>query len=578
MIKKVTFQLIFLNLISVVVYSQNGIVSIEKNYFNVDTNKKIVLINQNIEELNSIYNGAKEKVLSGGISYTLISPVSEFKTSLAYKAVNVYNELFDLYFTRLPVITITTNNTIVDEPRVYAHFSMSESNGNLTENAIGIEYRGGWTQSLPKKSLRIEFWNDTLGYDTKDVCMLGMRSDDDWNLQAMYNEPLRIRSKVSFDLWKKIDALYYADAEPEAVNGVNMEFIELFINKEYRGLYTLSERVDRKQLKLKKFKNNKIRGELYKGISWGASTFTSLPQYSNSNTLWSGFEYIYPEEEINWANIYDFVDFVVNEDSISFYNIYRNKFNLDNAVNYFLFLNLLRATDNTGKNIFIAKYADGEPFFYIPWDLDGTFGIIWNGTQENITNDVLTNGFYKRLLSDNSENGFVKKLQSRWTELRSNIFSLDNLIGAFNTQFCYLTTNGVYERELKAWENCDFFDYNNIEYTYGWLENRLNYLDKVFNNPALITHIAKHKLVNKTEELKIYPNPASWYFHFEAVKDDCFIEKISIFNFLGQSSIIKMPHKNSGKIDISTLNEGIYLIVTDFNDGSREVKKLIIKK
>ncbi|WP_158863542.1 T9SS type A sorting domain-containing protein [Maribellus comscasis] len=78
--------------------------------------------------------------------------------------------------------------------------------------------------------------------------------------------------------------------------------------------------------------------------------------------------------------------------------------------------------------------------------------------------------------------------------------------------------------------------------------------------------------------MKIYPNPARLYFYFEVTKDDCVIKKISIFNFLGQSSIVKMPYKNSGKIDISTLNDGIYLIVTDFNDGSREVEKLIIKK
>ena len=116
--------------------------------------------------------------------------------------------------------------------------------------------------------MEIEFWTDNIGNETQNHALLGMTNDDDWNLQAMYNEPLRIRSKTNNDLWRMINSLHYQNQEPEAINGVRIKYVELFINNEYRGLYCLGEKVNRKQLKLKKHNGN-IRGELYKGISWG---------------------------------------------------------------------------------------------------------------------------------------------------------------------------------------------------------------------------------------------------------------------------------------------------------------------
>lgn len=576
-IKKITLPLLFLSFVHIVVYSQNGSVNIDTSYFNIDAGKKLILINKKTENLNSLVPESKTKIVSNNISYSFISPVSQFETGKAYKVTDAQNVTYNLYFTELPIININSRNTIVDEPRVLAHFSMTETDGSFIENPIGIEYRGAWTQSLPKKSFRIEFWDDNTGNETMDVSLLGMRNDDDWNLQAMYNEPLRLRSKINYELWQDINTLYYADDEPNAINGVNQMFVELFVNKSYQGVYALSERVDRKQLKLKKFKNDQIKGELYKGVSWGASTFSSLPQYNNAMTIWAGLEYEYPDENINWENIYQLVDFVINEDSISFYNSYPDKFNIINAVDYFIFLNLLRATDNTGKNIFIARYNSNEPYFYIPWDLDGTFGMIWNGTKDNTFNDILTNGLYKRLILDNSDNGFLEKLKLRWNELRTNTISLENIMGRFNTQFNYLNRNGVYERELMAWQNCEFFDYNNIQYTNEWLKNRLIYLDKIFNNPLLITNINQYKSTDNFE-FKIFPNPANNYICYSVNNDNNLIDKISIFDISGQQSVICAINKCSGKIDISNFSNGVYVIVADFKNGDRKVEKLIIKK
>ncbi len=104
------------------------------------------------------------------------------------------------------------------------------------------------------------------------------------------------------------------------------------------GIYALGEQVDKKQLKLKSF-NGSIRCEFYKGISWGASTFTELPQYDNNNRIWSGFEMKYPKEDdiTDWSNLYNFVDFVINSSEINFEDNIIDKFNINNAIDYFIF-------------------------------------------------------------------------------------------------------------------------------------------------------------------------------------------------------------------------------------------------
>ena len=547
---------LLLVIILVLIFSKlmavNDTIAIHNNMYQVDSTKKLILVNQNVDSLNLETNTIYQAIKLNGV-FTFISPVAEIEVGKQYIVHNELNEAHLLYFSQLPIIHIETENIVEDEPRVLANFFMVENNRDSIRSKIGIEFRGGWTQSLPKKSFRFEFWEDTDGNNTKNISLLNMRNDDDWNLQAMYNEPLRIRSKTSFHLWQLINKLHYSTSEPEAINSVRQKYVELFFNGEYRGIYALSERIDRKQLKLSKSEDNVLSGELYKGVSWGASTFKECPYFDNNNRYWSGFDYEYPDDFTNWETLYEFVNFVVNEDSLGFYSEYPNKFDIENAVDYFIFLNLVRATDNYGKNIYLAKYTKDDVYFYVPWDLDGTFGTIWNGTRENITNDILLNGFYKRLIWDNRSGGFTELLTNRWNKLREGLLTEDSLLNLLNENYNYLLENGVYERELIAWPENNFIDFDNLAYTKIWLNERLAYLDKVFNDMDLLTGIQN---IEKYAEFSIYPNPASSFIQINNLNEPLYIE---IRNILGQL-IYRENILFDTRIDLSDMKEGTYFI------------------
>ncbi|MBS7230707.1 CotH kinase family protein [Flavobacterium psychroterrae] len=545
------------------------IITIPSNQFNIDINKGLIVSNLDVTYINTTWVGEKTS-LTFDVDYNFETPVSIIKIGIPYKVINSVNGTkFLLYFTELPLITISTDNVIVDEPNILGRFKLIESNQNSIVSNIGIQYRGASSQFLPKKPFEIKFWKDEQGNETQDVSLLGMHSDDGWNLQAMYNESLRFHSKTNNDLWKLIHKPYYINSEPQTVSGVEMKYAELFLNGEYRGIYCVGEKVNRKLLKLKKHNGN-IRGELYKGDSWGGSTtFSFLSSYSNDNLLWGGFEYKYPSEVTDWKNLYDLTDFVINDSQSNFIDTYKGKFEINNAVDYFVFLNLLRALDNTGKNLYIAKYAANEPYFYVPWDLDGTFGTIWNGQRENITDDLLSNGMYNRLLNDCSADGFREKLNLRWNELRNSIITHSNLMNMLSGNYNLLKQNGVYERENIAWPEYSANE-SELDYISTWLTNRLAFLDLKFSEKCNTLDVATFDRVSKTT---VYPNPTSDFINISLL--DTGNHTIFLYDSMGKLILKNSFESNQYQFSIKDLSNGIYYLKTIDSENKIDVKSII---
>ncbi len=488
---------------SILGLSQSLTINIPENHFKIDqTNSLIVSHIENIETYNNITDYS-EMVISLNLSdynFNAIPSTLEYSNSYLVTETNTTNQ-YTLYFTQLPIVSIESSNTILDEPKTLANFIYAD-NEQVLISKIGIELRGGFSQSFPKKTYDLEFWEGDNGEDTHNVEFGNLRSDDDWILDALYNEPLRLRSYIANKLWLDIHTPNYLEDESKAKSGANVKYVEMFLNGLYNGIYNLSEQVDKKQLKLKSFKDGDIRGELYKGISWGASTFTSLPSYNNANRTWSGYEIKYPKEDdiTDWNNLYQFTDFVINSSNTQFIDSIWDKFDFDNYSDYFIFLNLLRATDNTGKNIYLAKYQSDSPYFYVPWDLDGCFGTIWNGNNQNISNDILSNGLINRVIELNPNNSSTN-ISNKWFEYRGNIFENTALIEAIESQYEFLLNNKIYERESLVYPNYSFSG-QDLSYMLNWLENRLTYLDTYFSN---ILSINENNSGNK--KVFLYPNP-----------------------------------------------------------------------
>jgi spore coat protein H len=536
-------------------------------FVHFDAGRQLLLINAPLAALRPAHDSLRA-LRCGGRTYAFAHALGHLSSAVAYRTASAGSPC-TVYFTRLPVLEFTTRQAIVDTPYVYARMVLADTTGQLAQVPMGIQLRGAYTQTLIKKSYELSLWTDSTGKATQNLPLLGMRDDATWNLEAMYNDPLRLRLKVASELWQQINQPYYQALEPTAKTSIAFAYVEVFKNGSYQGIYTLTERIDRKQLQLKKYASNTIQGELYKGVSWdSAVVYHGAPPFSNSSPLWSGFEYQEPNQKTDWTSLHDFVSFVVHSPDTAFYRQFPARFNQASAVDYFLFLNLLRAADNTGKNLYVAKYKAGEPYFFVPWDLDGTYGDDWTGANQNTTNDLLSNGLYDRLQHSYGPNGFWPAAVRRWASLRASILTQPRLMASINSNSALLLHNAVYEREQLAWPAYQY-DPQQLSYPAGWLTARLAYLDQVFSYQVLATTSA----ANSAAGFQLYPNPASGYLYVQA---DASAAQLDIEDMSGRRVLQTTLPGGPTRLDISSLPQGVYLARCSGTSGVA-VKKLVIR-
>lgn len=471
----------------------------------------------------------------------------------------------------MPTVTVFTDGPIVNTPAVHGTITVDDHNGTVIQMHAGFKIRGTSSQQYDKKSYRVELWADETGAEMIDTTFLGLRSDDDWNLEAMWAQPLRLRDKVANELWMEMYQLPYLENEPEALPGIRMEYVDLYLNDTYVGVYALTERMDRKQLGLRKYNGN-LRGLLFKGNGPGAPTFDTLPDYDNTLDTWDNYEWVYPNESdtvIDWSSLYSFTNFVMHSSDIAFYSQYSTMFDAQNAIDYFLFVNVLKAMDNMGRNLFVARYKKTSEFLYMPWDLDAIWGLNTDGSQTNDATGFMTNGFYDRLLNDCSANGFVALTQARYNALRDTILTREHIMELVRSQYEELLADGAYDREHEAWPEF-MVDESQLDYMSDWLDARFAYLDAEINS-ACGTWDSEE--ITETNGVEVFPNPAKDRINLrfaEAIE-----VAVTLFDMTGRS--VYSTHGNAQALSIPTqgLRSGIYNVLVNY-DGKQEVKRIVV--
>lgn len=74
---------------------------------------------------------------------------------------------------------------------------------------------------------------------------------------------------------------------------------------------------------------------------------------------------------------------------------------------------------------------------------------------------------------------------------------------------------------------------------------------------------------------QIYPNPSSDTFQIESNKT---IGSITVFSVSGQKILSENIYKKNAQIFTDELNNGLYIALVNYTDGTKETKRLIVKK
>ena len=460
-------------------YSQNHSLTVKNGSFEIDKNLSLIIWHTpNIDSTLVALNQAN--TIQFHEEYHIIKHNETTQNSSKIKLISNNERVFNLYLSSLPIVSLNINHEISNDVKKPSNFTYFDKT-KIINHLAGIEHRGNSSLSYPKKNYDLEFWTDSISKKSEDIKFLDLRNDDDWILDGLYDEPLLLRSYTANTLWKKIHTPYYNLKEPKAKSGIDGHFVEVFKNNNYLGVYSLTEAVDRKLLKLQKNKKDSIHGELFKATSYEeASSFSEAPAFKNIFPHWAGFEMRYPiiDYTSHWNDLYELVKLTATMGDREFINTISQKIDLNNCIDYYIFINLLYATDNISKNYYLAKYDNKSPYFFVPWDLDGVLGNNPEGKRLNETNQLITNKLFDRLIKLNPEN-FNTKMQSRWAELRASNLKLTTLLANIEELYNRFLSEKIYERNLLVWKT--EHDLNaNYDYLKKWLTQRIEFLDSYF--------------------------------------------------------------------------------------------------
>ncbi len=389
-----------------------------------------------------------------------------------------------LIFTGLPIVEITTEEAIKDEPKVGCTIKLFDpkartddgENKNLKffESKAGIEYRGAGAMRYVKKPYNFKLYDDA--GNKREAELLNIRNDNSWILDAMFLDIAHMRNRVCFDIWNQFNKPYYVDQKPKAMSGTRGHHVEVFINDKYMGIFILSDRIDRKQYQIEQ-----NGGFIYKAKGWTeACRLRSCNTPSNDDYYWNSadIEQEYPDaddgQKPNFNYLADMITFVGSSSKEDFSAKFEEHLDMNSVVDGFIFLNMIVAHDNIGRNTFwiLRNVNESKKFMHGLWDLDGTLGRTWNRYEENPDQGWVSSGFriYERIISENPAN-IHQKIYDRWQEIKDGALAPANFNKIVDEYAKIQISSGARYREVERWKATDMNDQPNWGYNYVFYDN-----------------------------------------------------------------------------------------------------------
>ena len=421
----------------------------------------------------------------------------------------------NLTFTSLPVVRIFGSFGYDYAP---GHIMVHEPDQTTTDILqMKAKWRGGITNGSDKhkRNYHVKLLDDN--GEKLDHKFFGLRDDNSWILESCQVDMLRIRNRVLTDLWNDYSTPpYYADLEPKARTGSRGVFVELILNDEYRGIYCMTEAIDRKQMKLKKYDETTgtMHGQLWKSKDWSYAVFmghnsnstyypgTSPANFNNNSESWDQYYVKYPDfddiKPTDWQTLYNAVNFVCTSNDLTFLKNVAAYFDIPVLIDYYILMEVILSTDNHGKNMYFAVYDKQQDprITFAVWDMDATCGQRWSDayyhwsgmkpeqdySQYIINNEHGDYNLFRRMRNTNAED-FNMRVRLRYRDLRAGYLNTASLLSRFHDYINDFKNCGADKREYAKWNgDTDInrlslnFD-TELNYLDDWLTRRLNYLD-----------------------------------------------------------------------------------------------------
>ena len=351
---------------------------------------------------------------------------------------------FEIVFTGLPQLSIKTSGELTREDSPVTVSAAGYGEAPLAATGR-IHLRGASTMLFEKKSYKLEFTRERNGYGKKiGVVLPGFGETDDIALLPCVHEREKMRDKLSWDLYAMIAA------DGESFGARRAEYVELFVDDAYAGVYLMVEPVDiAYELGLEDSRRTET-DSVYRTAALNFSKdreYVKHPFRSNA-----GYELYYaPAGGEPFGAIGPYIDLLREEDDEVFIEKALQMIDLDSMLRYVLFVQAGGMTDNFFNNMYIWAHPQGGSVTYrfAPWDLDMTWGRMKEDIGEEFEN-WLHFPLADRMINLNAGNS-RQRLYDMWQEMRKTVFSEETLEARIQEYIRQLGDSGALARDAERW-------------------------------------------------------------------------------------------------------------------------------
>jgi hypothetical protein len=324
----------------------------------------------------------------------------------------------------------------------------TSSTYNSTEFYTGkilIDGRGNTSWHRDKRPYNIDLVKED--WETENPsALLGMPEGDEWCLLAFWNDRSLMRFQIASYLGQRMEGIPWTPRN---------RYVEVWINNDYRGLYALTEKIQRSdnRVNIKKLNDESTDlsgGYILEASPEGGDKSTQIEKATQIKTNREGINFVfkYPKAKNVTANqrmwIKDYLDefeeVLAGNNYADPDNGYRKYINEDSFIDWTILHELSKGCDNLfHASVFVQKDRNGKLNMSAPWDFDLSFGNSGVYTEEG--NWIRMHRWFNRLYRDER---YARKFNARYDELMPLFKKIPQILAA---NYAQLNESGALDRE-----------------------------------------------------------------------------------------------------------------------------------
>ena len=344
--------------------------------------------------------------------------------------------------------------------------------GSRTVNAY-LQYamQGDSSRSYPKKNLKVKFFSDLAGKNKlKWKPKSSWTKNSKFNIKANYIDATQARNLVNGQIVKQAYAVTpIADKtvakkllKTQGLGQMEGFPIELYFDDGYYGLMTFNIKKDDKTFGMD---SDKTTDEVITSETPSSNLDNVAAKIDGS--VYGTEIHDSASEELN-ANWTKFLTFINTSSDTDFKAKLSDYLDVNSIINVLLFGAWSHEWDFYNKSILFLTWDSGKSYFAIPYDLDSTWNLMWNGSaiDDNLTDLSWINGSnnQNKLLHRLYDN-FKPEIKAQWEKLRSGVWQTDKALNMFKNYIDSIPES-AYEKDQQKWPDipsAKITDYGQIQ-------------------------------------------------------------------------------------------------------------------